>query len=54
MPYEECLALLDLWLYVFLRDIDSSNVYLCTTLDSMDVLLAVRPSMFADITIGGS
>ena len=32
VPYQECLALLDPWPCGFLGDIDSGNVYPCTTL----------------------
>ena len=56
VPYQECLALLDLCLGGFLGDIDSI-INQCLSLhnsDSMDALLAVRPSVFAAITIRAS
>ena len=52
VPYQEYLSLLDLCLCGFLGDIDSGNVYPCTTL--IVALLAVRPPMFADIIISAS
>ena len=48
--YQESLALLGLWLGVFLGDIDSGNAVSCTILIVWNALLADRPSTFADIT----
>ena len=50
--YQESLALLGLWLGVFLGDIDMQwQCCIVHNSDNMDALLADRPSTFADIIV---
>ena len=54
VPYQESLALLGLWLGVFLGDKDNGNDTPGTFIDSMDALLAFRPSTFEYITVSAT
>ena len=48
--FQLSLALGDWWIGVFLADTGTDNTLLHIS-DSIEVLVAVRPSMFADITV---